>query len=197
MYARVSWSVTLATGCDKYAFARAHVIGCQLREAVLSRQTRARCGARTRRGTACLRTAFPNGRCPNHGGLSTGPRTEAGKQRISQAQTARWVRWRAARGVNSSPTEIPGLPPSGPLTPPQVFVSPTVAAKVSPFRKNGAGGCPLPALPPACTNTSKARYGKGHRQRVQVGGVRLLGLASTTGAHPREEPNRNPCIRRA
>ena len=30
-----------------------------------------RCLARTRRSTACQRKALQNGRCPNHGGLST------------------------------------------------------------------------------------------------------------------------------
>ena len=57
-----------------------------------------RCGARTRRGTACIRKALGNGRCPNHGGLSTGPRTADGRYRIAVAQTARWRRWRAERG---------------------------------------------------------------------------------------------------
>jgi hypothetical protein len=38
-----------------------------------------RCEARTRRGTACQCKALPNGRCKLHGGMSTGPRTAAGK----------------------------------------------------------------------------------------------------------------------
>ncbi len=54
-----------------------------------------RCGARTRRGTACIRTARANGRCPNHGGLSTGPKTKAGRLRIAKAQRERWKRCRA------------------------------------------------------------------------------------------------------
>ncbi len=38
------------------------------------------CGARTRAGTPCKQTAiYENGRCKWHGGLATGPRTEAGK----------------------------------------------------------------------------------------------------------------------
>jgi len=57
----------------------------------------ARCGAQTRRGTRCLRRAWPNGRCPNHGGLSTGPKTPEGRQRIAAAQVARWRRWREER----------------------------------------------------------------------------------------------------
>ena len=39
------------------------------------------CGAKTRAGTPCQQRAiFENGRCKWHGGLSTGPKTEAGKQ---------------------------------------------------------------------------------------------------------------------
>jgi hypothetical protein len=47
-----------------------------------------RCGAKTRRGTACqcpgMRT---NGRCRVHGGLSTGPKTREGIERIRQSRT--------------------------------------------------------------------------------------------------------------
>lgn len=52
------------------------------------------CGAKTRRNTACIRKALANGRCPNHGGMSTGPKTEAGRQRIAEAQRQRWATWR-------------------------------------------------------------------------------------------------------
>jgi len=39
------------------------------------------CGAKTRAGTPCkLTTLYPGGRCKWHGGLSTGPKTEAGKE---------------------------------------------------------------------------------------------------------------------
>ena len=42
----------------------------------------ATCGARTRRGTPCKRKdLYSSGRCKLHGGLSTGPRTAAGKAR--------------------------------------------------------------------------------------------------------------------
>ena len=45
-----------------------------------------RCGAKTRRGTACQRPANKkNGRCRLHGGASSGPRTEQGRARISAA----------------------------------------------------------------------------------------------------------------
>lgn len=43
------------------------------------------CGARTRAGTPCKsRALYKSGRCKNHGGLSTGPRTAEGKARASQ-----------------------------------------------------------------------------------------------------------------
>lgn len=39
------------------------------------------CGAKTRKGTPCKRTdLYRSGRCKFHGGRSTGPKTEAGKQ---------------------------------------------------------------------------------------------------------------------
>jgi hypothetical protein len=56
----------------------------------LPRSERPRCGAQTRAGSLCRRLALKNGRCRNHGGLSTGPKTEAGKARIADAQKRRW-----------------------------------------------------------------------------------------------------------
>jgi hypothetical protein len=45
-----------------------------------------RCGAKTRRGTACQRPANKkNGRCRLHGGASTGVKTKQGGARISVA----------------------------------------------------------------------------------------------------------------
>ena len=45
-----------------------------------------RCGARTRRGTACQKPSIKGKtRCRLHGGLSTGPRTAEGKARIAAA----------------------------------------------------------------------------------------------------------------
>ena len=49
-----------------------------------------RCGAMTRQGTPCKAKALKNGRCKNHGGLSTGPRTLEGKERSRQAVVRRW-----------------------------------------------------------------------------------------------------------
>src|SRR6516165_4888399 len=47
----------------------------------------ARCGAKTRRGTPCQCPAMTNGRCRLHGGLSTGPKTAEGIERIRRAVT--------------------------------------------------------------------------------------------------------------
>lgn len=42
------------------------------------------CGAKTRAGTPCkLASLYNNGRCKFHGGLSTGPTTDAGKRRAA------------------------------------------------------------------------------------------------------------------
>ena len=47
---------------------------------------RIRCGARTRRGTACQKPPLRGKkRCRLHGGLSTGPRTAEGRARIAAA----------------------------------------------------------------------------------------------------------------
>lgn len=53
------------------------------------------CGAKTRKGPPCrLKATYASGRCKLHGGLSTGPRTEEGKERIRQGQYRRRVRER-------------------------------------------------------------------------------------------------------
>jgi len=46
-----------------------------------------RCGARTRRGSACKAPGMANGRCRLHGGPSTGPRTAEGLERMRRANT--------------------------------------------------------------------------------------------------------------
>ena len=48
------------------------------------------CGAHARTtGKPCQAKALTNGRCKNHGGLSTGPKTPEGRQAISQATRKR------------------------------------------------------------------------------------------------------------
>src|SRR3954466_3933244 len=59
------------------------------------RRDRPRCGAKTRAGGACLVRVEPGkARCRFHGGLSTGPKTEAGRNRIAEAQRLRWLAYR-------------------------------------------------------------------------------------------------------
>lgn len=54
-----------------------------------------RCGARTRKGTPCQAKAMPGKtRCKFHGGLSTGPKTREGRDRIAEAQRRRWAKSR-------------------------------------------------------------------------------------------------------
>ena len=45
-----------------------------------------RCGARNRRGSPCQCPAMRNGRCRLHGGLSTGPKTAEGIERIRRGR---------------------------------------------------------------------------------------------------------------
>ena len=46
-----------------------------------------RCGAKNRKGAPCRCPAMANGRCRLHGGLSTGPKTVEGIERIRRAVT--------------------------------------------------------------------------------------------------------------
>lgn len=57
----------------------------------------ARCGAKTRRGTVCQCPGMANGRCRLHGGLSTGPKTAEGIERIRRAVTKHGRFTRSAR----------------------------------------------------------------------------------------------------
>lgn len=48
------------------------------------------CGAHARStGEPCKAKALANGRCKNHGGLSTGPKTAEGRRAIGEATKAR------------------------------------------------------------------------------------------------------------
>jgi hypothetical protein len=56
------------------------------------------CGAKTRKGTPCQRSVvLGKTRCPNHGGLSTGPKTAEGRARSAEAVRAYWARRREER----------------------------------------------------------------------------------------------------
>ena len=59
---------------------------------------RPNCGAKTRTGENCLNKVVPGKRrCKLHGGKSTGPKTEGGKERIARAQRRRWEFFRKGR----------------------------------------------------------------------------------------------------
>ena len=48
------------------------------------------CGAYARStGNPCQAKALPNGRCKNHGGMSTGPKTPKGRKAIAEATRQR------------------------------------------------------------------------------------------------------------
>ena len=80
------------------ARARARASSALTPAVVQAERDRRLCCARTRKGFPCVRRVVPGKRrCPNHGGLSTGPKTEAGKARIAAAQRARWERFRQER----------------------------------------------------------------------------------------------------
>ena len=68
------------------------------------RADRPRCGARTRKGDRCRALVVwpkggkPRARCRMHGGLSTGPRTAEGRERIAESNRRRAAARPAALG---------------------------------------------------------------------------------------------------
>jgi hypothetical protein len=65
------------------------------------------CGARCRDGHACKAHKVQGSkRCRMHGGLSTGPRTSEGIERIREANTRRWAEYRATKAIQRP--ELPG-----------------------------------------------------------------------------------------
>lgn len=66
-----------------------------------------RCGARTRAGTPCKARAMDGrARCRMHGGLSTGPRSEAGRAAIAASNRRRaMMRRLQAMGVVEAPQD--------------------------------------------------------------------------------------------
>jgi DNA-binding XRE family transcriptional regulator len=70
-----------------------------LRAATLAREAqrlarmRVLCGAKTRKDTPCrCKSEAGKRRCKFHGGKSTGPKTQEGRDRIAEAQRRRWAR---------------------------------------------------------------------------------------------------------
>jgi len=74
-----------------------------------------RCGAKTRRGTACQSPAMPNGRCRIHGGTSPGgPRGEANGRYTEGLFTQEELAfWRAATRMVRGWCAQFGLTPTG------------------------------------------------------------------------------------
>lgn len=67
------------------------------------RKPRIECGAKTRAGGFCKAKAVDGKkRCRMHGGLSTGPKTQAGRERISRAQKERWASVRIKERSNEA-----------------------------------------------------------------------------------------------
>lgn len=60
-----------------------------------------RCNAYARStGAACKAKALANGRCKNHGGLSTGPKTVVGKERLSVALAERMLNGQREKAID-------------------------------------------------------------------------------------------------
>ena len=74
---------------------------------VMDKKDRPRCGAkcRSRNYAPCQALVVwdkkndrpRNGRCRMHGGLSSGPKTEEGRKKISEAVKLRWKKYRDLR----------------------------------------------------------------------------------------------------
>ena len=59
-----------------------------------------KCGAHARStGNPCKAKALANGRCKNHGGMSTGPKTAEGRQAIAQATRQRMASGQQERAL--------------------------------------------------------------------------------------------------
>ncbi len=89
------------------AFEREH-IRKQEKEAQRRARLRVICGARTtRKGTPCKNKSEPGrSRCKFHGGRSTGPKTAEGRERIAEAQRARWAEYGQAKLKRDQEPEV-------------------------------------------------------------------------------------------
>jgi hypothetical protein len=81
--------------CTGVVCARMRAKGMAEDGSPLARKDRPCCSAKSRSGVACKKKVIPGKtKCRYHGGLSTGPKTEAGKARIAAAQRLRWQRFK-------------------------------------------------------------------------------------------------------
>ena len=63
-------------------------------------KTKSLCGAYARStGLPCKAKALPNGRCKNHGGMSTGPKTPDGRHAIAKATKQRMASGQQKRAL--------------------------------------------------------------------------------------------------
>lgn len=84
---QIACSSCFVTGCNRLG-----AIGLNHYGDSLPLERRPACGARTRDGFKCQEKVVPSRtKCRLHGGASTGPRTQAGKERIAQSQRDRWA----------------------------------------------------------------------------------------------------------
>lgn len=83
-------SSCFVTGCNRLS-----ATGLNHYSEPLPLERRPACGAKTRDGLTCQeKVVSGKTKCRLHGGASTGPRTQAGKERISLAQRNRWAEFR-------------------------------------------------------------------------------------------------------
>ena len=86
-----SFKVVECLDCNTYA-------QTTLKGAVMTQKLK--CGAHARStGQPCKAKALANGRCKNHGGMSTGPKTPEGRQAIAQATRQRMASGQRERAV--------------------------------------------------------------------------------------------------
>ena len=85
--------------CEAGSCLRLAELGLNAAHQPLPKSDRPTCGAKTRAGHPCRAKVVPGKRrCRNHGGLSTGAKTEEGRALIAEAQRRRWRRVKAEAG---------------------------------------------------------------------------------------------------
>ena len=88
-------TLCISANCLGNTCAQLSKIGLDANGMPLRKRSRPKCGAKTRKGTPCLmRVEAGMPRCRLHGGLSTGPKTKEGRERIAAGQKRRWAAYR-------------------------------------------------------------------------------------------------------
>lgn len=87
----------------KLAQSQYALLTLRLHGARAARDLRPPCEARTRQGRPCIAPCvYGRLRCENHG-ISDGPRTAEGRDRIREANRRRWAAWRDGRNTCQNP----------------------------------------------------------------------------------------------